>query len=459
MRLLYSIALLIPLAVVQFQTLKTASTVIETDARAINTTSIVIANDTAQAAGNGFNYTAFWQDAMDAAFKSLHAESTLPQRHSPFSCPKVFVYDLPFKSMDVRTKSSGFGMKVKQQNFLQGHLYKTNQYAFASILEERLRNSQDCRTKDPNDADLFYAPVLPASKDGGMWKKACSQISGETVRDALPYLNSTNACRHFLAIGKGHTDVTSCDGWFSNPIRELHPMLRLAYSNYSFVRDKHGAHYYDTNDTTNKTYPNLFSVPYPSSLHFRHNDIKLSDRLYTTKRKVLMLFMGKDGHGDVPVRKQMSKMCKKYDNKICNFQKWKGTPDFITAKAKATFCLEPAGDTPGRKSLADSITFGCIPILFSELTDDVAPWFWSDWKDRARVLVPRDDFVAGRIDLKQLLQTMPQDLLELMKKTLKGKAREFQYSLDDDQEDGVRVILDNLHREALGRERQGVCGY
>jgi len=158
------------------------------------------------------------------------------------------------------------------------------------------------------------------------------------------------------------------------------------------------------------------------------------------------------------VRKRIVRMCKSYkDSRACRASGWK--PALATAKAKSIFCLEPAGDSPWRKSLSDSITFGCIPVLFSDLTDDVAPWFWQDWKARARVLVPRDEFVAGHIDLKKLLQSMPSRLLELMQTTLRDNARRFQYSVDDDQEDGVRVILDNLHREAVDMEMRNLCGY
>jgi hypothetical protein len=46
-----------------------------------------------------------------------------------------------------------------------------------------------------------------------------------------------------------------------------------------------------------------------------------------------------------------------------------------------------------------------------------------------------------------------------MKKTLNDKARRFQYSIDEDPEDGIRITLDNLHRIAKDMERQGVCGY
>ena len=89
----------------------------------------------------------------------------------------------------------------------------------------------------------------------------------------------------------------------------------------------------------------------------------------------------------------------------------------------------------------------------------MAPWFWQDWKARGRVLVPRDEFIAGRIDLKMLLQSMPSELLELMQTTLREKSRRFQYSFNDDPNDGIRVTLDNLHREAMDMERRGVCGY
>jgi len=404
-----------------------------------------------------FNYTAFWERAMEAAQNSLKAEDKKP----PAPCPKVYVYDLPSNLVDETDKSTQFGGVVKlkggKEKMFHDYLHKTHQYSFPSILEYRLRTSKECRTRNPQDADLFFAPMLPASKSIDEYIVSCRNVTGEQVRDALPYLNNTNACRHFFVVGKGHVDVQHCDGWFSDPIPELKPFSRLAYSNYSFVLDSHGAHRYDPNDSTNETYPNLASVPYPSSLHFRKSNTKLA-HLEQEKRRVLMSFVGKYNHGDTEVRERIHSSCVGYkDTKVCEFVPKYNTKDM--PKARATFCLEPAGDTPGRKSLSDSITFGCIPVLFSELTDDVAPWFWLDWKDRGRVLVPREEFVAGRIDLKKLLQSIPPELLKLMQSALKAKARKFQYSLDDDQDDGVRVILVNLHRQASDKEQRGVCGY
>lgn len=411
-----------------------------------------------------FNYTAFWETAMERAQESLRTEKPPFSLSSP--CPKVYVYNLTeFNLIDTKNHPRQFGSPVRQfrnarDKKFQGYLHKTNQYSFASILEDRLLKSTKCRTLDPNEADLFFAPILSSPKGSGGWTSTCKAINGKKVRDALPFLNNTNACRHFIAIGKGHTDVPYCKGWFLKPIQELRPFFRLAYSSFNFELDEHGGHFYQPDDDIAEKIPNLVSVPYPSSLHYSSNTSVPHFSSSSIKRDVLMSFIGKDNHGDTKVRERIHKSCKTYGNsKICDYRAKYDPVKDATSKAQAIFCLEPAGDTPGRKSLSDSITFGCIPVLFSELTDNVAPWHWLDWKERARILVPRQEFVKGRIDLKTLLETMPRELLELFQKTLKTKSRQFQYSLDDDQEDGIRIILDNLYREAKDRERQGVCGH
>ena len=60
----------------------------------------------------------------------------------------------------------------------------------------------------------------------------------------------------------------------------------------------------------------------------------------------------------------------------------------LNVKQESDFCLEAAGDTPYRKSLADSIGMGCIPMLFHPMTDNANEVLWHDWKESARVLVP-----------------------------------------------------------------------
>ena len=263
---------------------------------------------------NEFNYTAYWEDALKKALDSAQREVM----HPPTPCPKVYIYDLPSKLKDSSEKEKGFGKKVilkGSDKEFQGYLYNTNQYAFPSILEEWLKKSKLCQAKDPNEADQFFAPVLTAPKGGDEWKASCSMISGEEIRDALPYLNATNACRHFIAFGKGHYVGEFCPGWFSDPIDELKPFLRLAYSHISFDKYLNGTHSYTQNDNIQSSYPNLFSVPYPSSLHFYESKRDLPQFANAAERKLLMGFIGKDDHGDTLVRKQIATMCKLYRDK------------------------------------------------------------------------------------------------------------------------------------------------
>ena len=41
---------------------------------------------------------------------------------------------------------------------------------------------------------------------------------------------------------------------------------------------------------------------------------------------------------------------------------------------RATFCLEPGGDSPYRKGVFDALLSGCVPVLFSQQLARVAPW-------------------------------------------------------------------------------------
>jgi hypothetical protein len=412
---------------------------------------------------HSFNYTAFWQDAMEAAFASLEAEEAA-QSAPPAPCPKVYVYqNLPSKLRDspkTLTTSYSFGRRNNKDAKYKGYLYNTNQYALSTILENRLLNSKQCRTKDPNEADLFYATVLTKPKMAKPISKACHGINGKMVRDALVHLNETNACRHFFVLGKGHYNAKSCDGWYHNPIPELQHAQRLAYSHFSFHKSKKRVHSYSHHDKTKKEYPNLMSAPYPS--------------LYTLRqRRTLANYHSLPRHPreehSWAILEVVITVILKYAKRLCNHVDDITTNAFVPAtRIGDRLSSLQSPNRPFAWSLQEILLgenhyrFHYVWMhssLFFQLTDDVAPWFWQDWKARARVVVPRDEFVAGRIDLKVLLESIPPKLLKLMQSTLKAKARRFQYSVDDDQEDGIRVILDNLHREALEMESQGKCGY
>ena len=371
----------------------------------------------------------------------------------------------------------------------------TNQYALAQILLYRLHNSPACRTEDPAQADLFYIPVLAHPKGSSEWGNVCKAKPFEpsALSSSLPHLTARTAARHFMVVSKGHYCASRCE-WWKRPTGLLASVVRLAYSHTANLEDTAGVRAVvewergrkralasnGTADTLPAApmdvrmrdyigimrrkpheYPNLFSVPYPSSVHWTTAAASGGDPTATLKlppvseRPKLMLFIGKFDHGDLAVRQRIKSQCLGYaDERVCTLTKCssRGCARELLMKGTARFCLEPAGDSPFRKSLSDSLAFGCVPVLFHNFTDAVAPWFWGAWRQDARVLIDRDAFVSGAIDLRDKLSAIPARRVEQMARTIARNKRSFQYAIDDVAGDAVDIIVRRIHRRAAALE-------
>ena len=408
------------------------------------------------------DYQAFWNQAWNLAVKnnasmSAHAPSEIVAE----PCPKVFVYDLINSTLrdapSHPTLEEAFGPSVG----LGDSLRETPQWGLGTILEHRLRNSHECLTNDPAQADLFFVPIGTKHKNQNSWRELCRNSNVEQVLSELVHLTNSTACRHFFVIGKGHFVGTSCGGWYSNPLPIFQNAQRIAYSHVAAGTRNHRSELAEdvAQDLpgTQSMYPNLVSVPYPSHWHST-STVEAAPWHFNKHRKTLMRYLGKDTHGDVAVRRRITDMCRSYRNEAICPTDFHFSPLQLLEKSNTVFCFEPVGDSPWRRSLADSISMGCIPVIFSPRTDETSPWHWGDWKQQARVLVPRRDFVEGRIDLYELLSTIPIELKQLMEDTIAIHARRFQYSIFEDPHDGIRAMLQGLHNRALEMEQEGKCG-
>ena len=157
-------------------------------------------------------------------------------------------------------------------------------------------------------------------------------------------------------------------------------------------------------------------------------------------RQLLALFLGSHTHGDKKVRKKISSMCNAYRDPLkCALNKYDHSS--LLLKYQSTFCLEPAGDSPYRRSITDSIALGCIPVFFSGPQEDAYSWLWGDWRRAASVRVNRTSFLRGEIDIYRLLSSVPSELLSLMRRTLAAYARKFTLSTSDDPGDALHALL------------------
>jgi len=431
---------------------------------------------------HSFDYQSFWQNAWKIALENNQTLTNSgawrePGTHGagPISCPKVYVYNLSEDFQDetehhLASRDRVFG--PPEPTWDDGgvtSLRQINQFHAAAILYHRLQQPDNCyRTHDPSQADLFFVPLFLRSKNVQQWSKRCQSLNvSRMITEELTHLTSETACQHFFLLSKGTFAGKSCLGWFRDPHPLLQNAMRLAYSHDPDApqRDAH-----------------LFSVPYPSNLHYDHATAARTAAARSPpwqqhdNRTILMSYVGRFDHGDVKVRQRIQEQCQRYYDQetrssppICHIPAFTSHNETtkrsstipslqILVKAQSTFCLEPAGDSPWRKSLSDSLSFGCIPVLFSNLTDQVAPWHWGLWKQQARVLVDRTAFVEGAIDLHTLLRSIPPPLLTLMQQTISRFARQFQYSLSDDPGmDGVHATLQGLTDHMKESKRQGLC--
>ena len=370
------------------------------------------------------------------------------------AAPRVYVYNIANFTDPPPTFAHAFGAQ------LDAALYDTPQHTMARMLHWRLMRSRH-RVSDAAQANIFFVPLLEGHGakplDGDAMRKECRRqnLSEAAVRPRLHALRSpAAACGHVFAVGKQFDTPAPCT-WWSNPRDPLlRQATRLAYSHpltgWHGSREDELAGYVkrflaEPERLGENHYPHVFSIPYPSSVHWSTSlDPHVAPWARRGARPTLMLFLGSTEHGDVAVRHRIKAQCEGLsDRSACTLVSY-DSAESVRLMANATFCLQPGGDSPVRKSLTDAITHGCIPVLFSPFQDAFLPW-WRGWQD-ARVLIPRGMFVSDRVDLRAFLAEIAADPVRLssLQSALERHARSLQISVDDDPSDALGVILASI---------------
>ena len=433
------------------------------------------------------NYAEFWRSAWAQAKEAVDTMSTQTKHGRRIRWPKVYIYELPaslnesfrpdltsvqdvfgpplqqwsdagFRKSVHRTQSWWARVNASRRAVLSKHVRDTNHYGFTKAFLYRLWHSSRYRTLDPAAADLFLVPVFPLPKRGGKINSACDGTTSDEIAKALPHLDRTNAHKHLLVLAKEQYEGYRCKGWWADPKGLFKRMMRLSYSVQQPERVRPDLLYYgkaglppDCHSPVSElgcpSYPNGADVPYLSNVHWplEADGAALGDEsgppwADSTPRQVTMLFLGSATHGDIKVRKHISGMCHRYrDPTTCTLMRY----DLFTLllKSAAHFCLEPAGDSPWRRSITDSVAFGCIPVFFSGAQDAAYDWLWGGWRRAASVSINRTMFLSNRISLRKLLGSVPPELLALYKRTIAAHGRKFTVSLSDDPGDAVHSLL------------------
>lgn len=367
------------------------------------------------------------------------------------SCPSVYVYDLPEKMNDLNASKSPWGGQVAEGFF------NTSQYALAQVVLDRVARSERCKqVTDPKKADMFIVPILAGTKNGRAWEGACENhsVSHEEFLSALPHMTPENVHKHVVFVGKGHpkADQPGCASWWAKPQGLTQHMWRVSYSDLwdgpgEYGQEQNGLVRFETMPSSfiqmeQKGFENLRSVPYVSSVHWSKEYASTPPWKTVQDRKLLMAFFGTEKtktEYSKEIRPFLFKACESFDESCQIFMG--GHLEMFKQKQQTRFCLEPAGDSPYRKSIAESLLAGCIPVTFSQQTDAAMPWHWDDWKEDSRVYIPAEDLYSGKTNLREHLASIPEARVKLMQKTIAENAHKMQYALDDVPGDAVEVIL------------------
>ncbi|KAK1327183.1 hypothetical protein QJS10_CPA01g02717 [Acorus calamus] len=182
------------------------------------------------------------------------------------------------------------------------------------------------------------------------------------------------------------------------------------------------------------------AVPYPTSFH-PATVVRLESwiaRVRRSRRTSLMMFAGGGGsigavNSPPNVRRSIRVECENGSGtawegyaRVCEFVDCSdGVCEhdpirFMKPMLRASFCLQPPGDTPTRKSTFDSIIAGCIPVFFEEASAK-AQFGWHlpemDFEEFS-VLVPKEEVVANGLSITEVLMGIPEERVRRMRERL-----------------------------------------
>lgn len=409
--------------------------------------------------------------------KNLYRPSAALEEHANLAfsvvdaCPVTFIYDLPqYWDFEVPLAKMDNLRKINQGKLCAEGVRDIDQYSLLVRVIYRLKTSRRCKvTSDPNTADLFLVPLFPKPKSG---KEFCKGLVVEDLESHLQYLTNETAHKHFTVLSKGHGWLDKCGGWWKRPAGLLQRVIRVAYSlpwrgsNASSIYGPVSVNIQDLNEVAKATgdflndsvaYPHLYSVPYPASKELRTQN--KSSQAKGVERPFLLHFGGGlHGQFGLDLRKKIIAECRKVGKHKCLLHHFRKRGDVCAAlKAKRTskFCFEPGGDSPYRKSLYDSISLGCVPILLSPYQLLVSPWHLGHFRDATTVYIDRDAFMQNEVNIFTYLQDLVSNgKYERMKNMMDAHSHAVQYALQDYPGDGFERLIIGIKRVSDKYEQQ-----
>ena len=300
-----------------------------------------------------------------------------------YDLPPKFNYDIlnatRYKFRDCGDVSeNGYGKILKRYDGLL--VQNTWQFALEVIIHNKILHSQYI-TEDYKKANLFYVPFYSGISCLTRLKKNYTEASiiQHTLLAELQYYLENHESKafhsglpHVMALSKIEKEQSSK----SCPIMTIEGFKHVHFFGIERAR---------LHISSSGPIHLLTVLPYPSSGHFIDNvsSSQYLDNMHRNERNITM-FMAAGSRNTGQPRAAIQAEFRDHQTKS-SFDKfsfasemdggitkaWLITSDCVTNTVSilewmqhSLFCLQPAGDSPTRKSFFDSVVAGCIPVLF-----------------------------------------------------------------------------------------------
>lgn len=302
---------------------------------------------------------------------------SIPWRERNYCSEKyLFIYDVP----------STFTTDLLSQNMFElvpGTKYA--QWQSEYYLHQSLK-SHPCRTKDPENAQIFFIPLYGSGMGGGRVKdrmnvkeKLFSWLKSQKSNSGVSYFDRNVGKDHVITLGASrswckpnnpHQRTSKCLGFTQQELFDSN-LIKVSVE-YTGLRTDH----FLRADFEEKL-SRIVIIPY---LHFDvksafgHTFFQKDDAPYTTtagRRRILLAFSGNLLPKKAPFRAIFKDFCDLSEE--CVFQNKENsrqvlkTGESSTLYSNSQFCAILGGDTRASKRLFDAIDSLCIPVIFDPL--------------------------------------------------------------------------------------------
>ena len=345
-------------------------------------------------------------------------------------CPSVYIYNASQLDAD-KLFLKGFGPQLGDVPWL----LDSEQHGTGAVVLARLLRSARCtlvseehaaqaqvfivpltfppaRMPTPEEVNKVWDFMPPASAE--QLRGTCIRFATEDWKSVLQHWTPENAARHvFLPL-----DYFDFYGFCSGAENAFSVLLESHRANAELVALTPKI----TTGIALSTHAGgigaagrqrLLTAPLVSSVHLRPGDERPWER--PRPRPYLMSYGGStEGQPRATALRQLLvRRCREYGNSTCRlvtrYQMAQASSliEAFQAKLDSVFCLEPPGFGEHRKSQADALTLGCIPVMFAPKVDEgIWPLHWGRWRHDSRVLLDMEEVLRTQSEPRKARDTL-----------------------------------------------------